>query len=471
MTVRETFTPNLLEWMGRSFGDAVERAKYRPLGSRGAQLESLIQALPAAIYTTDAAGRITFFNEAAAKLWGCRPELGKSEFCGSWKLYWPDGRPLPHGECPMAVALKEQREVRGMEAVAERPDGTFVHFVPYPSPLYDDSGLVIGAVNMLVDISDRKRAKVDSQRLASIVESSNDAIVSKNLDGIVTSWNRAAERLFGYTAEEVIGKSVTILIPQDRMDEETLIIARVRAGDGVDHYDTVRRRKDGSLLDISLTVSPVKDADGKVIGASKIARDITDRKQAQEQQKLLLNEMKHRIKNSFATIQAIAAQTLNQHAQERDAFIARLHALDSAHDLLTTEKWQRAPVRAIVSRALEPFQQHLGERIVIDGPDDLWLESAMSVAVALAVHELATNAVKYGSLSNGGGRVSVAWARNSEANRVKLVWQESGGPEVSAPKQKGFGSHLIERAFRGQLGGAELVFDPHGVHCTLEVTL
>ena len=313
------FVPDLMEWMGRAVGDAVEHAKPR--------LETLIQALPAAIYTTDAAGRITFFNEAAAELWGCRPEIGTSEFCGSWKLYWPDGRPLPHGECPMALALKEQRAVRGMEAVAERPDGTLVHFVPYPTPLFDNSGILIGAVNMLVDISDRKRADSDAQRLASIVESSDDAIISKDLDGIITSWNRGAERLFGYTAEEVIGKSVTILIPEDRMNEEPEILDRIRRGERVDHYDTVRRRKDGSLIDISLTVSPLKDADGKIIGASKIARDITERKRAQEQQKLLVNEMQHRIKNSLATIQAIATQTLNQHAKERDAFIARLHAL------------------------------------------------------------------------------------------------------------------------------------------------
>ena len=112
--------PDLMQWMGRAVGDAVEHAKPR--------LETLIQALPAAIYTTDAAGRITFFNEAAAELWGCRPEIGTSEFCGSWKLYWPDGRPLPHGECPMAVALKEQRPIRGMEAMAERPDGTLCPF-------------------------------------------------------------------------------------------------------------------------------------------------------------------------------------------------------------------------------------------------------------------------------------------------------------------------------------------------------
>ena len=115
--------------------------------------------MPAAIYMTDAVGRITFYNEAASALWGYRPELGKSEFCGSWKLYWPDGTHLPHDECLMAIALKEQRPIRGVEAVAERPDGTRVPFIPYPTPLFDGSGALTGAVNMLVDISERKRAE------------------------------------------------------------------------------------------------------------------------------------------------------------------------------------------------------------------------------------------------------------------------------------------------------------------------
>ena len=112
MTLLEpTIAPDVFEQMGRALGEAIEQARYQPFGPKGKRLASLIQALPAAIYTTDALGRITFFNEAAAELWGCRPEIGKSEFCGSWKLYWPDGRPLAHGECPMAVALKE--EARG----------------------------------------------------------------------------------------------------------------------------------------------------------------------------------------------------------------------------------------------------------------------------------------------------------------------------------------------------------------------
>jgi len=122
-------------------------------------LGELLGALPAAIYTTDPQGRITFYNQAAADLWGCRPELGKSEWCGSWRLYWPDGKPMPHGSCPMAIALKQRRPIKGAEAVAERPDGTRVAFLAYPTPLRNVEGALIGAVNMLVDVTERKRAE------------------------------------------------------------------------------------------------------------------------------------------------------------------------------------------------------------------------------------------------------------------------------------------------------------------------
>jgi PAS domain S-box-containing protein len=126
---------------------------------RERRFRELLDALPAAVYTTDAAGRITYYNEAAADLWGHRPALGSSEWCGSWKLFWPDGTPLPHDECPMAVALREGRVVRGMEAAAERPDGSRVPFIPYPTPIHDETGKLVGAVNMLVNITDRKRAE------------------------------------------------------------------------------------------------------------------------------------------------------------------------------------------------------------------------------------------------------------------------------------------------------------------------
>jgi PAS domain S-box-containing protein len=439
------------------------------------RFREVLDALPAAVYITDPAGRITYCNEAAAALWGHRPELGKSEWCGSWKLYWPDGRPLPHGECPMALAVKERRPIRGVEAVAERPDGSRVPFISHPTPLFDASGTFVGAVNMLVDITERKHAEDYAQRLTSIVEFSHDAIVSKDLNGVIVSWNSGAERLFGYSAAEVIGQSITILIPPDRLNEEPGILARIVRGEHIDHYETIRRRKDGSPIEISLTVSPVKDASGRIVGASKIARDISERRQAQEQQNVLVAEMKHRVKNTLATVQAIAMQTLRKApGEEREAFIARLHALAKAHDLLSLKSWDRAPLRDVVGTALGAFQEAHPERFLIDGPDDdVWLDANKSLLVAMALHELATNAVKYGALSNGSGQVLVSWERSERngANGLIFSWRERGGPPVAPPGHKGFGSSLIQRALQAGLGPTRLEFDPHGVACTLNIAL
>src|SRR5215467_8378696 len=123
-----------------------------PWGDVNGLFREAIEALPASVYMTDAEGRLIFYNEAAVALWGCRPELGESKFCGSWKLYWPDGRHLPHDECPMAMALHQRRAIRGMEAIAERPDGTRVAFIPYPTPLFDATGRLTGAINILVEL-------------------------------------------------------------------------------------------------------------------------------------------------------------------------------------------------------------------------------------------------------------------------------------------------------------------------------
>lgn len=240
---------------------------------------NLIYGLPAAIYTTDKEGYITLYNEAAAELWGRQPEIGKDMWCGSWKIYEPDGvTPIPLASCPMAITLKEGRKVSGEEIIIERPDGVRKNVLPHPEPILDTSGNISGAVNMLLDVTERKIAEEKLGRLAAIVQSSEDAIISKTLEGIITSWNSAAERLFGYTSEEMIGKSITKLIPGDRLTEEPMILERLKKGERVEHFETKRITRDKEILDISLTISPVKDSKGNVIGASKIARDITIQK-------------------------------------------------------------------------------------------------------------------------------------------------------------------------------------------------
>jgi PAS domain S-box-containing protein len=245
------------------------------------RFRAMIDALPAAVYTTDAEGRLMHFNPAAAELAGRTPQLGTDRWCVSWKLYRDDDRPLPHDECPMAMALKEGRDIHGEQIILERPDSARHWLEAYATVLRDAKGCVVGGINMLVDITERKQAEETRALLAEIVASSDDAIISKDLDGVITSWNRGARELFGYAADEVIGKLVTLLIPPDHIDEEQGILERIRRGERIDHYETVRQRKDGRRLNISLTVSPIRDAGGRVIGAAKIARDITERKQAE----------------------------------------------------------------------------------------------------------------------------------------------------------------------------------------------
>jgi PAS domain S-box-containing protein len=257
-------------------------ATERTLRENDSRFREMIDALPVPIYTTDAQGRLTHFNPACVEFSGRTPDLGTDQWCVSWKLFWPDGQPMLHAECPMAIALREGRILSNVEAVAERPDGTRITFVPYPTPLRDADGRIVGGINMLLDITERKRGEIVTASLAAIVESSDDAIIGKDLNGVITSWNKSAERLFGYTAQEAIGQSITMLLPADRQQEEPEIIARLKRGERIDHFETVRVRKDGTMRDISLTISPVKNAAGRIVGASKVARDITERKKAEK---------------------------------------------------------------------------------------------------------------------------------------------------------------------------------------------
>ena len=433
----------------------------------------LLQALPLAVYVTDASGVITAYNEAAAALWGTRPELGSDKWCGSWRLHWPDGTPLPHDECPMAIALKEDRAINGKEAVAERPDGRLVPFLAFPTPLHIGDGELIGAVNTLVDITEHKKSQQAELLLASIVTSSNDAIVSKDLNGVITTWNQSAQRVFGYAAEEAVGRPVTMLIPSDRMDEEVEILRRIRNGEMVDHFDTIRVRKDGSQFPISLTISPIRDDDGRIVGASKIARDITERKEHEQRIRALMREVNHRVKNQFAVILSMIRET-NKRSSSPEQFETqvreRVQALSRSHDLLVEGDWRGATVFELLLSHLQPFGNE--ELITMSGPA-LTLQPMAVQYLGIAFHELATNSAKYGALA-GRGTVKVEWSvgHDKGERRFRLRWTETSGPRSGPAGEGGFGRVVLERVAPAAIGGkGALDLLPDGVAWSLDAPM
>lgn len=239
-----------------------------------------------AFYACDKQGNIIYYNPAAAELWGAQPELGQSFWCGSWKAYHPNGQPMVKEECPMAKAIGEAKSTK-QEIYIERPDGSIRNLLVFPQPILDENKNITGAYCSLVDITDQQSGQIKQSTLSAIVESSGDAIISKDLTGKITSWNRGAQRIFGYTEEEVLGKSITILIPEYLLEEERQILAKIRQGRRVEHFETVRKAKNGKEIPLSITVSPIRNFKGKVVGASKIARNISDRIKVEEKQAML----------------------------------------------------------------------------------------------------------------------------------------------------------------------------------------
>lgn len=303
-------------------------------------------------------------------------------------------------------------------------------------------------------------------QLASVVESSVDSIITENLDGVITSWNRSAQQLFGYTAEEVIGLPVTILVPLERHDEERTILERIRRGERVEHYETVRQHKHGKLTEISLTVSPVKNTQGEIIGASKVGRDITERKRNDERVALLAREAEHRTKNILATVQGIVELSHSDTPDGlRRAVMARVTALARLQDLLVKSRWTGADLFSIAAEELAPYRGEGAARVRIEGPHVL-LSSNAAQAITVILHELATNAVKYGSLSAPEGNVEVTWMR-TEDEKLILRWTESGGPTVKKPTRQGFGTIVTAKMIRGLGGRMRLDWREAGLACQI----
>jgi PAS domain S-box-containing protein len=469
-------------------------------------------------------------------------------------------------------------------------------------PTERDLRLLDVLARQAADLIERKQAELTDQRLAAIVDSSHDAIFSEDSDGLITTWNRGAERLFGYAPADIIGRPVTTLMPGDRHHEGGQILERTRRGERVDAFETVRKHRDGSPVDVSVSVSPVRNAAGEVNGASRIVRDIaarkkaelalaertmqlalaakaarvgsfaydidtermqicagyaaihglpdatteiacsewqlgvhpddrarwealrsrahpersaeysweyrivrpggeirwiearvfvsydgdgrpqravgvdidvTGRKRAEEQQRLLNAELDHRVKNVLATVSAIAAQTRGSSSSVNDyaaTLESRIQSMASTHELLSSLRWEGVPLRELLRRELAPYASNSNS--CLEGPEIILRAEAVQTTASV-LHELATNAAKYGALSVREGRVSVCWSRaaNGQApGPLVIEWLEIGGPPVQAPGNSGYGRSVISELVPYELGGeARLEFSPGGVQCRLDI--
>ena len=317
------------------------------------------------------------------------------------------------------------------------------------------------------------RAQLRQERL--MRDSAIDyAIITMDIAGLITSWSLGAERVLGYAECEILGRSGEIVFtPDDRAGGRftTELCRAIEHGRAINERWHLRR--DGTRLWASGIMMPLLDASGRPEGFLNILLDRTEARAAVESSELLMEEMKHRIKNTFSTVQAVATQT-GRNAQSTADFLAifgsRLKALSQSHDLLVRAGWEDAPLRDVIEKALAAYDEDTS-RINFDGIS-VMLAANLVVTVSLAVHELATNAAKYGALSVSGGCVDIVWTVDTASKGprcISISWSERGGPLVQQPKRRGFGSHLLEKGMSGST--VKLDFNPAGLKCHISLPL
>ena len=426
-------------------------------------IASLVSASREFIGIADLEGNALFVNEAGRALVGL-PDL-KAVRATRIIDYFPadDHRRILDEVIP---AVRETGYWEGELKFLNFQTGQLIPVLYNIFPVRDSTNAITAYGTVTRNLTETKSAEQRLRALASIVESSDDAIVSKDLDGIIASWNRGAERVFGYTSEEAVGRPITIVIPADRQSEEHEILTRVRRGERIDHFETIRQRKDGSQIVVSLSVSPVKDDDGKIVGASKIARDITEQKRSQEMISTLAQEAEHRSKNLLAIVQAAVHLSQSDTPEGlKKAIEGRIQALANIHSIFAKTRWIGADLATIAMQELAPYTQKEQKRVHIGGPP-IMLEPDAAQAIAITLHELSTNAAKYGALSVANGRVDLNWSMET-GGRLRLSWTESGGPTVQEPTRKGFGRRIVEQMIGHQSGETNFDWRAEGLACEI----
>ncbi|MBC7505044.1 MAG: PAS domain-containing protein [Sandarakinorhabdus sp.] len=445
----------------------------RTLAEREAFLSSVLGSSTDCIKVLDLDGRLTFMSEGGQKV------MEVTDFGTISGSPWPDfWQGQGNIEARAAIEAAKSGSSHSFVGRAETMAGNPRWWDVAVSPIRGSDGKPDGILSVSRDITASRENEEARDQLARIVENSADFIGMARLDGTVFFLNDAACRLVGFDRAAIATVTIADFFPPEEAeivrDEVLPAVARDNFWSGerlFRHFGT------DELIPVIYTVFPVTDHDGKRIGYATVTRDIRNRKRAEAQQQFLNDELSHRLKNVLAVVQSVASQTLRQAddlSSANIALAARLAALGQATDVLTAKAWTSADLRELVDRAFAPYGG-VGERIRVAGPS-LMLLPQVTLAFALALHELTTNAVKYGALSAPGGHVDLTWSitkgSNGEKPRFHLLWQEVGGPAVQAPIRRGFGSMMIERSLRSYFRGeAQLEFPTSGLVFTLDASL
>jgi len=590
--------------------EALLEAGNEQLRTQKETFRRLLGSLPAPIYTTDKAGRITYCNQAAVDLWGTRPELGKDRWSDLWRLRYSDGTPVPLDDRPTQIVLNEGRAVRGREALLERPNGSLVPIMPCPAPQFDEQGRIIGVVNMQIDLTERKQAeavvKESESRLADGLAAGHVMAFDWNAVTGLTQRSDNATDVLGFNQDELTGSPRNIFLSQVHPDDRTSLKQCIRAlRREMPSYALTFRyvRPDGRLVWLEEAGRGEFDATGKLLRVKGLTRDITDRKQAEnalaernaqlalagqagrvgsyaydvnkgvmqisegyaaihglppgttettlcewrsrvhpddlrrveafrdqvfansrkesnieyrivrsdgemrwverrssvsydgnarptrvvgvsidvterkraeERQRILVAELDHRVKNTLATVSSVVSQTGIGNRSTTDfvaALEGRLRSMAATHELLGARCWHGVSMKDLVQRELAPYAAR--NNCEVSGAEVV-LRAEASQAMAMVLHELATNAAKYGALSTKEGRVSIRWDQrlNGRGHPPPLVleWRESDGPPVIAPSNPGYGTSTIRDLIPYEFGGTvDLAFAPEGIRCRVEL--
>ena len=473
--VRDAQT-NIVRWFGTCTDIHDLTHAQQALAASEQRFRTLVEVSPQVVWFGDASGAITYCNPYWYALTGLSPEYTSGN--GWTSVIHPEHRERVLGEWRTAVHAEETYEVE--IPLRRASDGQYRWFVARGQPIRDGrTGAVTQWIGIALDIHERKQAEEVHARLAAIVSSSSDAIISYDPEkGRLLSWNKGAEDTFGYTAEEAIGAPVTLLVPQGILTEQEDVTGVFNAvmAHGSARLESVRKRKDGGLINVSIAATRMTDEQGRVLGVAGIFRDITDQKRAEERQQLLVRELHHRVKNTLATVQAIAgstARSVDTMDEFRARFSDRLISMGRTHTLITENAWQGAGLRDLLRLELDPYDDGSGERIKLDG-SHVYLPPDTALALGLGFHELTTNAAKHGALSALGGKVTVGWHTQLEGNgeTLRLKWTETDGPPVSPPTRRGFGSQLLQRVLGTQVNGTVRIdHDPAGLRVEIELPL